>query len=116
MKNFLQPGDVITLTAPETLTSGRGVLVGQLFGIATAAAASGVAVEVATTGVFSHAKTGTQAWVQGQKVYWDNTAKVFTSVATGNTFVGHAVEAVAGGAGDVIGKVRLTGTPSTATF
>jgi predicted RecA/RadA family phage recombinase len=116
MKNFIQPGDVLTLTAPETLTSGRGVLVGQIFGIATAAAANGAVVEVALTGVFSHAKPGSQAWSQGQKVYWDNTAKLITSVATSNTFVGHAIEAVGGGAGDTTGKVRLTGTPFTATF
>jgi predicted RecA/RadA family phage recombinase len=116
MKNFIQEGDVITLTAPYALTSGQGALVGQLFGIACTDVANGAVGEFKTRGVFSHAKTGTQAWTQGQKIYWDNAARVFTSVATGNTFVGHAVEAVAGGAGDVIGKVRLTGTPSTATF
>jgi predicted RecA/RadA family phage recombinase len=116
MKNFIQDGDVITLTAPYALTSGQGALVGQLFGIAATDVASGASGEFATRGVFSVTKAGSQVWSVGQKVYWADGTRVFTNVATGNVFVGHAVEAVAGGAGDVIGKVRLTGTPSTATF
>jgi len=43
------------------------------------------------------------------KVYWDNTAKNFTTTVGSNTLVGVASEAVAGGAGDTIGKVRLDG-------
>ena len=36
MKNFIQRGDVITVTAPTGgVTSGQGVLVGNLFGIAS---------------------------------------------------------------------------------
>ena len=42
-------------------------------------------------------KIGNQAWAAGAKVYWDNTNKRCTTVAT---------EAAAGGAGDIIGRVR----------
>jgi predicted RecA/RadA family phage recombinase len=33
------------------------------------------------------------AWAVGDKIYWDNTNKVFTKTATSNTLVGYALEA-----------------------
>lgn len=35
----------------------------------------------------------------GDKIYWDDTAKKFTNVATSNTLCGHALEASGSGAG-----------------
>ena len=52
-------------------------------------------------------ENNTQAWTVGARVYWDDTNKRCTTVATDNTPVGVAVEAVASGAGDTIGRVRL---------
>ena len=46
-------------------------------------------------------------WTVGAKVYWDDTNNRCTTVATDNTLIGVAVEAVASGAGDTIGRVRL---------
>ena len=40
MKNFIQPGDSLTVSAPYAVTSGQGVLVGALFGIAAYDAAA----------------------------------------------------------------------------
>ena len=34
MKNYVQPGNTITLTAPYAVTSGDGFLVGSIFGVA----------------------------------------------------------------------------------
>ena len=107
MKNYVQPGNTITLTAPYAVTSGDGLLVGSIFGIASWDAALGEPVETALTGVFDITKVGSQAWTVGAKVYWDDTNKRTTSVATSNTLIGVATEAVAGGAGDTIGRVRL---------
>ena len=107
MKNYVQPGNTITLTAPYAVTSGDGLLVGSVFGIASADAALGEPVEAALTGVFDLTKIGSQAWTVGAKVYWDDTNKRTTSVATSNTLIGVATEAVAGGAADTIGRVRL---------
>ena len=75
MKNYIQPGHTITLTAPAAVTSGGGVLVGAIFGIAAHDAASGEPVETLTVGVFDINKVGSQAWAVGDKVYWDNTNK-----------------------------------------
>ena len=107
MKNFVQPGNTITLTAPYAVASGDGLLVGAVFGIAAGTAASGEPVEAALVGVYDLKKTASQAWAVGDKVYWDNTAKEATKTTTSNTLIGAAVAAVAGGAGYTIGRVRL---------
>ena len=107
MNNYIQPGNTVTLIAPYDVTSGSGLLVGSIFGVASGDALSGEEVETALVGVFDLAKTASQAWIAGDKVYWDDTNKVVTKTATGNTLIGAAVAAVAGGAGDVIGRVRL---------
>lgn len=110
MKNFVQPGNTLTLTAPYAVASGDGLLVGSMFGVAAGDAESGATVEAALTGLFDLTKVGSQAWTVGDKVYWDDTNKRCTTVATDNTLIGVAVEAVAGGAGDTIGRVRLNGS------
>jgi predicted RecA/RadA family phage recombinase len=107
MKNFVQPGSTITLTAPYAVASGDGLLVGSIFGVAAGSAASGDPVEAALVGVFDLKKAASQAWAVCDKVYWDNTAKEATKTTTSNTLIGVATEAVAGGAGDTIGRVRL---------
>ena len=38
MKNFVQPGNTITLTAPYAVASGDGLLVGYIFGVVRKAA------------------------------------------------------------------------------
>ena len=107
MKNFVQRGEIITLVAPYDVAAGAGLLVGAIFGVATSPALSGATVEAAVSGVFELPKTSAQAWTVGAKVYWDDTNKRCTTVATDNTLIGVAVEAVASGAGDTIGRVRL---------
>ena len=109
MKNYVQPGNTITLTAPYAVASGDGLLVGSIFGIAAGDAALGEAVEAALVGVYDLKKAASQAWTSGVKVYWDNTAKNCTTTASANTLIGVATEAVAGGATDLIGRVRLNG-------
>ena len=110
MKNFIQPGNTITLTAPAAVTSGAGVLIGSIFGIAAHDAASGDPVEVVTTGVFDLNKVGAQAWAVGDKVYWDNTNTRATTVATDNTLIGTALGIVGSGADETSGRVRLNGS------
>lgn len=107
MKNFKQKGDVVTLMAAVAVASGVGILVGSLFGITTNAAAAGTEVEVLREGLFAVAKNTAEAWTVGVKVYWDNTAKLFTIVLVGNTLVGVATEAAANPS--AIGTVLLDG-------
>ena len=109
MRNYIQPGHAITLAAPYDVVSGAGLLVGSIFGVASHDALSGAEVETQLTGVIDLAKVASQAWTAGAKVYWDNTARRVTNVASGNTLVGVAVLAVGAGADEIVGRVRLNG-------
>ena len=51
MRNYIQPGNTITLTAPYAVTSGDGLLVGSIFGVAAADAANAETVEAALNGM-----------------------------------------------------------------
>lgn len=108
MKNYVQPGDIIEVPAPATVSSGAGVLVGSLFGVAATDAESGAPVQITTEGVFDLAKTSAQAWTVGADVYWDNTAKTCTTSGSGNTLIGVAVAAAANPSST--GRVRLNGS------
>ncbi len=110
MKTYVQPGNTITLSAPYDVTSGDGLLVGAIFGIASGDALTGSEVEVVTTGIFDLTKAASQAWAVGDKVYWDNTNRVATKTATANTLIGVAVLAVGGTASETTGRVRLNGS------
>jgi predicted RecA/RadA family phage recombinase len=110
MKNYVSDGDTLTFTAGAAYSSGDGVLLGSLFGFATGDIANGAEGVLLLEGVFTHAKAASQAWSVGAKVYWDDTNKVLTTTASGNTLVGVATLAVAGGASDTTGTVRLNGT------
>jgi len=109
MKNFVQAGDTITVPAPYDRSSGQGAKVGQIFGVCTGDALSGADVAFKTSGVFDLTKAGSQAWTVGALVYWDDTNKRCTTVATGNLLIGAAVAAVDNAAGSTTGRVRLNG-------
>lgn len=107
MKNWIQPGDTITVAAPTGgANSGDGVLIGSLFGVATASAAEGADLELRLTGVVELPKAA-GAVTQGAKVYWDDTNRNVTTTATGNTLIGCAVLAAA--PGDALIRLRLNG-------
>lgn len=108
MKNFIQPGGVLTVPAPANVQSGDGVLVGSIFGIAAYAALAGADVEIKTEGVFEMKKTSALAVSIGDKVYWDNAAKEVNKTASGNTLIGAATSVAANPSAVV--NVRLNGT------
>jgi predicted RecA/RadA family phage recombinase len=95
MKNYIQPGKNITVTAAADVLSGAGVMIGKLFGVASGDALSGAPVTLVREGVFSMAKLSAQAWTVGQKIYWDDTAKLCTTVTTSNTLIGCAAAVAA---------------------
>jgi predicted RecA/RadA family phage recombinase len=108
-RNFVQPGTTLTLAAPYAVSSGDGLLVGAIFGVASGDADTGDSVEATLVGVFDLKKVASQAWAVGDKVYWDNTAKAATKTSSGNTLIGVAVATVGGTASETIGRVRLNG-------
>jgi len=109
MKNFVQPGEIVTAIAPSGGTvSGTPYLIGSLFGVAATSQAAGAEVEMATEGVFELPKVTGQAWAAAfAAIYWDNTAKNCTTTSAGNTKIG--VNLKAQGSGDTVARVRLNG-------
>lgn len=106
MKNHIQSGKSLTVTAPADVLSGAGVLVGAMFGVAAHDAKAGEDVTIVRGEVFKLNKLSAQAWGQGVKVYWNNTAKECTTVASGNTHVGYAaVPAVAPSATGIVALI-----------
>src|SRR4051812_24010680 len=76
MKNYIQEGDTLTVTAPYALTSGDGCLVGGIFGVASGTyLINATDAEIKTKGVFSLTKVSTEVWAVGDAIYWDNSAK-----------------------------------------
>lgn len=108
MKNYVSRGTALELTAPSGgVVAGTGVLIGSLLVIPTVTAAEAAKFNGLASGVVTHAKTSAQAWTEGVKIYWDNSAKVFTTTSGGNTLVGVAAAAAANPS--ATGKVRLDG-------
>jgi predicted RecA/RadA family phage recombinase len=106
MKNYIQNGDMITVTAPVGgVTSGQGLLVGSLFGVAAFAAAEGDPVEIATVGVFDLPKAPAAVIAQGTRVAWDDPTKQIASPGVGLYPVGVAVTAAGNGTTTI--RVRL---------
>lgn len=107
MKNFIKPGDTLTLVAPYNVSSGGGMLVGSIFGVATETVLSGASVEATLEGVFELAKTTAEAWTQGAVLYWNDTTKALTTTASTNKRVGYAARAQL--AGDTVGWAYIPG-------
>lgn len=111
-QNSIQDGDILTYTVPSatTIASGAGVLIGGLFGVCLNGGTTGEKVDICLTGVFELPKnTGASpstAITLGGPVYWDNTAKKVTGVATDNTLIGRGWAAAANG--DTTALVRLS--------
>lgn len=98
MKNFVQPGDIVDLPAPSGgVVSGTPYLIGALFGVAQVSADEGETFAFARKGVFSALPKETHAtdqpWAIGDPLYWNDTTKVLTKTAVGNTLVAIATAA-----------------------
>lgn len=109
MKNYVQPGHTLDLTAPAGgVVSGTGYLIGALFAVASVTAAAGATFAARLEGVFTLTKATGAAWTEGAALYWDNTAKNVTTTSASNTKIG--VAAAAAASGDTLGNVRLNGS------
>jgi len=108
MKTYEQPGEVIEFAAPAGgVVSGTGVKIGDLFVVPTVTAAATVRFNGVRLGVVEHAKVSAQEWTEGQQINWDDTAKLMTTVTTGNFRVGVAARVAANPT--ATGKVVLHG-------
>lgn len=105
-QNFRQPGDYLTLVAaPYDVLSGQGVLVNNIFGIASNDAESGQEVVVGVTGVWLLDKVVGDTFNTGSDVYYDTATFAATSNGTGTTRIGVAIKPAQ--SGDTSVEVRL---------
>ena len=109
MRNYVERGMTLTLTALYAVAAGAGHLAGHLFGVAKEGAVQGAPVTVELVGVYDLAKHGGDTFAQGDLVYWDDANKVVTSTASGNHLIGATTAPAAGG--DATARVRLSGIP-----
>ena len=106
MKNFVQPGQVITITATTAIESGKAYKVGELVGIASGSlSAEEVAsgqneYELALGGVF--AVNDSIAATQGLLVGYDSANKKLVAGGTGDFDLGHVVKVTTGGIAHVL--------------
>lgn len=92
--NFVQRGDVVTVVSPSGgVTTGEGVLIGDLFGVATATVAQGGALEISRVGVHSLPANSGDTFAAGTKVYWDATAGECVDTAGTDKEIGIALGA-----------------------
>lgn len=108
MKNFVQPGKTLTLTAPTGgVVSGSFYKIGSVFGVAAQSAAEAAKFDLEIGGVYDLPKTAGNTFTEGADVY-ATAAGIMTSTASGNTKCGIAVKAAASGDGTV--RVRINTT------
>ena len=114
MNNFTEEGLSFPFTAPYALTSGQGVLVGALFGVAFGNyALNETNCRAGRVGRATLTKEPSLAITAGARVFWDNTNRRVTTTATGNICIGCAVTAAAGadpGVSVLLGAVTPAGT------
>lgn len=87
MINFVQPANVVALTAPKDLKSGDGVLIGKIFSVCTVDAKNGTTFQGMIQGGVSFKKAGGYTPVQGAAAMFD--AATQTLVGTGGVLVGY---------------------------
>lgn len=119
-QNFVDTGQDLryTLQSGETaLKSGSFVLVGTRVGVISflsrngntvftnQASAPGDIAVVKVEGSYACPKATGQAWAQGAALYWDNTAKNFTTTVSTNQLAGVAESAAL--SADTVGVIRL---------
>lgn len=87
-------GSAIIFTATSAVTAGVFYKIGNMVGLCTKTAAIGEMSSLETE-LFEYETSQiatAPAYVAGEKIYWDDTAALFTNVATGNTLVGVCTE------------------------
>jgi predicted RecA/RadA family phage recombinase len=105
---FVQPGRILTLTAPTGgVTSGTPCFIGPLFVIPLTTAVAGATFQGMVEGVHALTKTASQAWAELQKIYWDVANSRCDSSPLVGPLIGNAAVAIGSGSGETTGYVAL---------
>lgn len=103
---FVNNGDSIPYIALADLAAGTPILVGDLVGVVNRDTSTGETATLELKGSWRVTLVDGQAATQGEKAYWDNTAKRVTAVAA-DFELGHFANSVSAGTDEVC-EVRLS--------
>ncbi len=103
---FVQEGGSIDYTPGGAVAAGDVVVQGDLVGVAKRPIAANELGALAVDGVFDFAKNTGVAYTVGQILYWDDTANVVTTTASGNKQIGKVARAAA--SADTSVRVRVS--------
>jgi predicted RecA/RadA family phage recombinase len=106
-RNYISPGNIVTIPAPANVDSGGVVVAGAIVGVAQGAATSGQPVDVALKGIYRLPKVSANVFSLGEVVFWNAADSLVTDDAASgaNPRIGVAVAAAGNGAGSA--NVRL---------
>lgn len=108
MKNYLHEGQILKFTAGANYSSGDPVVLGAMVGIVLADVLSGAVGQALVKKVVSVSKVSAQAWAMGQRVYWDASLALFTTLQDADTvYAGVAAAAASNPSGT--GELLLAG-------
>jgi predicted RecA/RadA family phage recombinase len=102
---FVQPGEHLDYTPSSAKSAGDVVLLTGLVGICPRDIAANEASAISITGVWEVDKTTSQAWAQGEALYWVAGTSKFSTSASGNTKAGYAAKAAL--SADTTGQIVL---------
>lgn len=97
---YVQSADTVDYTPTSAVAAGSVVIQSGLVGVANLDIPANTLGALAVAGQFDFTKT-TVAIDAGAKVYWNTTSSFATNVASGNTYIGIAAEAVSSGGATV---------------
>lgn len=103
---YVQDGDAIDYTPGAAVATGDVVVQGDLVGVVKRPLAANETGAIEVEGVFDFAKATNVAYTVGTIMYWDDTANLVTTTATGNKQIGKVVRAAA--TADPTVRVRLS--------
>ena len=111
----------VAFSTGSSIAAGKGVLLGNIFGVAendvaatTAAPAAGFGAQLRVRGVVQINKTGSLAVGIGDALYWDDSGKVVNKTNTTKE-IGFATSSTSNGAGETTVNVMLIPTLRNAT-
>lgn len=107
-KNYIKPGEHIPFTAAANVSSGQGVVIGALLGVALTSVATGEQGEAAIEGVWELPCASAADITAGAPLTWDTSAGEFilTGAATGD-LVGAAIAVAVAGTGVTTVQAKL---------
>jgi predicted RecA/RadA family phage recombinase len=94
MRNYVQPGDILTLVATHSFVSGTGYVEGSIFGVAANSGDIGDNLDLQTVGVWTFPGIGDV----GDVAFFDNTAKTVTDTSAAGLYA----------IGRIVGKIGAT--------